>query len=339
MNKQTWIRLCIAGAALLIGMSVLGPSRAGEKSPEPIHKSSFLLNTFVDITLYDSNDTSILDHAMDICKDYEARFSRTMETSEIYKLNHRAPGETVFSLSEETAALLSEALQYCELSDGAFDITIEPLSSLWDFSGGKKEIPDPEDISRAAQKVDYKNLRLEGNTLTFLSPDTTLDLGAIAKGYIADRIKDYLTEAGVKSAIINLGGNVLCVGGRPDGSPFQIGLRKPFADRTEVIGNMEITDLSMVTSGVYERHFVINGKNYHHLLNPQTGYPYENGLISVTILSSSSSRGDGLSTVCFSLGLEGGMELINSMEGVYACFIDENYNLYYSDGMENFIQK
>lgn len=339
MNKQTWIRLCIAGAALLVGMSVLGPSRTGKKPPDPIHKSSFLLNTFVDITLYDSNDTSILDHAMDICKDYEARFSRTMETSEIYKLNHRPPGETVFTLSEETAALLSEALRYCELSDGAFDITIEPLSSLWDFSGGKKGIPSPEDISRAVQKVDYKNLRLEGNTLTFLSPDTTLDLGAVAKGYIADRIKDYLTESGVKSAIINLGGNVLCVGGRPDGFPFRIGLRKPFADRTEVAENMEITDLSMVTSGVYERQFIINGKNYHHLLNPQTGYPYENGLISVTILSSSSSQGDGLSTVCFSLGLERGMELIDSMDGVYACFIDEDYNLYYSDGMEDFIQK
>lgn len=339
MNKQTRVRLYIMGILFLGGISILCASFTRKNSAEPIHKSSFLLNTFVDITLYDTDDTAILDHAMDICKDYEARFSRTMETSEIYKLNHRAPGETVFPLSEETADLLSEALRYCELSDGAFDITIEPLSSLWDFSGEKNQIPDPEKISRAIQKVDYKNLRLEGNTLTFLSPDTALDLGSIAKGFIADKIKDYLIKAGVKSAIINLGGNVLCVGRRPDGSPFQIGLQKPFAERAEVAEILTVTDLSVVTSGVYERNFIIDGKNYHHLLNPQTGYPYENGLVSVTILSSSSSQGDGLSTVCFSLGLERGMELINSMEGVYACFIDENYNLYYSDGMEDFIQK
>lgn len=324
---------------MLAGMSVLGTSRIKENSTEPIHKSSFLLNTFVDVTLYDTDDTAILDHALEICKDYEARFSRTMETSEIYKLNHRGPDETTFILSEETADLLSEALRYCELSDGAFDITIEPLSSLWDFSGGKNEIPRPEAIAQAVQKVGYENLRLEGNTLTFLSPDTTLDLGSIAKGYIADRIKDYLVEAGIKSAIINLGGNVLCVGGRPDGSPFQIGLQKPFAERQETAQILAVTDLSVVTSGVYERHFIIDGKNYHHLLNPETGYPYENGLISVTILSSSSSQGDGLSTACFSLGLEQGMELINSMDGVYACFIDEDYNFYYSDGMEDFIKK
>ncbi len=334
MNKQTRIRLCIAGILLLAGILIPGVSLIRKSSPEPIHKSSFLLNTFVDITLYDTDDAAILDHAMDICKDYEARFSRTMKTSEIYKLNHRAPGEAVFTLSEETADLLSEALRYCELSDGAFDITIEPLSSLWDFSGEKNQIPDLERISQAVQKVNYKNLRLEGNTLTFLSPDTTLDLGSIA-----DKIKDYLTEAGVKSAVINLGGNVLCVGGRPDGSPFQIGLQKPFAERAELAEILTVTDGSVVTSGVYERNFIIDGKNYHHLLNPKTGYPYENGLISVTILSSSSSQGDGLSTACFSLGLERGMELINSMEGVYACFIDENYNLYYSDGMEDFIQK
>ena len=183
------------------------------------------------------------------------------------------------------------------------------------------------------------NLVLSGNTLTFLSPDTTIDLGAIAKGYIADRIKDQLLNAGVKSAIINLGGNVLCVGEKPDGSKFHIGLQKPFADRDETFEVLGINDLSVVTSGVYERHFEIDGKNYHHILNPKTGYPYDNGLISVTILSKESVDGDGLSTTCFSLGLEKGLELANSLDGIYACFIDEDYNVYYSDGMENFIVK
>ena len=173
--------------------------------------------------------------------------------------------------------------------------------------------------------------------MTFLSPDTTLDLGAIAKGYIADQIREYLTKSGVESAVINLGGNVLCVGSKPDGSSFKIGLQKPFAESAETFATVAADNMSVVTSGVYERHFEVNGKNFHHILNPKNGYPYDNGLISVTILSENSVDGDGLSTACFSLGLEAGMELINSLNGVYACFIDEDYNIHYSEGMEDYI--
>ena len=332
MNKKTIFGLCAAGLLLVSGMTLSGcadSSGPGLLTPEtPLSRSDFLLNTFVTITLYDSDDSSILDDSMALCKEYESIFSKTLETSELYRINHRT-SDTV-TVSDDMAALLAKGLEYCEKSDGAFDITIEPLSSLWNFTSGEAVIPDETAIEADIPKVDYHNLVLSGNTLTFLSPDTTIDLGAIAKGYIADRIKDQLLNAGVKSAIINLGGNVLCVGEKPDGSKFHIGLQKPFADRD---------DLSVVTSGVYERHFEIDGKNYHHILNPKTGYPYDNGLISVTILSEESVDGDGLSTTCFSLGLEKGLELANSLDGIYACFIDEDYNVYYSDGMENFIVK
>lgn len=339
MKKTTVINLCIAIVVFCAGMSVIKPpAPAGQQSEtEPIHKSGFLLNTFVDITIYDSDDTSILDYAMALCKEYEMRFSRTIETSEIYKLNHRGPDEQTFLLSDETAALIKKALHFSEISGGAFDITTEPLSSLWDFTGNEHIIPQEASIKEAVSKVGYENLKLEGNELTFLSPDTTIDLGAIAKGYIADRIKDYLIDAGVKSAIINLGGNVLCVGGRTDTEDFRIGLQKPFAETSETFEILGVRDMSVVTSGVYERHFVVDGKNYHHILNPATGYPYDNGLISVTILSDASVDGDGLSTTCFSLGLRDGLSLVNSLDGVYGCFIDEDYNIYYSDGMEEFI--
>ncbi len=170
------------------------------------------------------------------------------------------------------------------------------------------------------KKVGYQNLKLEDDTLTFLSPDSSIDLGAIAKGYIADRMKDYLLEKGVKSAVINLGGNVLCVGKKPDGSPFKIGLQKPYADRNETIETLNIEDMSVVSSGVYERHFEKDGVNYHHILNPRDGFPYENGLVSVTILSKLSVDGDALSTTCFSMGLEKGMELLNSMDDVYGVY-------------------
>jgi thiamine biosynthesis lipoprotein len=182
-------------------------------------------------------------------------------------------------------------------------------------------------------------VKLDGNTLTFLSPDTTIDLGSIAKGYIADRMKDYLTESGVEGAIINLGGNVLCVGERTNHQPFRIGLQKPFADYATVFADLNIDDMSVVSSGVYERHFEKNGVNYHHLLNPKTGYPYQNGLVSVTIVSPRSVDGDVLSTTCFSMGLDKGLELINSMDGIYAYFITDDYKLIYSDGAEAFIDE
>lgn len=341
MKKNTVLQFCIT-ACLLTGISVItlsGCRNVPLKKPsaEPIERTDFLLNTFINIKIYDSGDTTILDDAIAICKDHESRFSRTIETSEIYMLNHRSPDEQTFELSNETAGLLRTALHYCKVSDGAFDITVEPASSLWDFTAKDPVVPDKAVIETAIQKIGYENLLLEGNTLTFLSPDTSIDLGAIAKGYIADRIKDHLTASGVNSAVINLGGNVLCVGTKPDGSPFKIGLQKPFAEKSETFAVTAVNGMSVVTSGVYERHFEIDGRNYHHILDPQTGYPYDNGLISVTILSESSADGDGLSTTCFSLGLEKGLELLNSLDGVYGCFIDENDRIYYSEGMEDFM--
>ncbi|MCI7261906.1 MAG: FAD:protein FMN transferase [Clostridium sp.] len=308
------------------------------KKTEPISRSDFLLNTFVTVTLYDTEDESLLDSCMELCRMYESRFSKTISTSEIYQMNHRQPEETTFSLSQDTADLIREGLEYSRLSDGAFDITIEPLSSLWDFTSGEAVIPEESAIQAATARVDYRNLVLDGNTLTFLSPDTTIDLGSIAKGFIADRLKEYLVGQGVKSAIINLGGNVLCIGEQPDGSPFLIGLQAPFEERNTIYANLEIHDLSVVSSGVYERHFVVDGKNYHHLLNPKTGYPYDNGLISVTILSSRSVDGDALSTTCFSLGLDKGLALVNSLDGIDAFFMTEDKEVHYSDGAEAFLR-
>lgn len=309
------------------------------KQANTISRSDFLLNTFVTVTLYDSEDTALLEQCMALCREYENRLSKTIETSEIYRLNHRSPNETSFTLSEDTAALIRDGLFYSKLSGGAFDITVEHLSSLWDFTSGKAVIPPGEDIKAAVAKTGWQNLKLEGNTLTFLSPDTTIDLGAIAKGFIADRLKEYLESKGVKSAIINLGGNVLCVGKKPDGSPFRIGLQKPFDTHSEMIADLNIDDLSVVSSGVYERHFVLDGKNYHHILNPKTGYPYESDLVAVTIVSPNSVDGDALSTTCFSLGTSKGIELLNSIEHTYGYFITADGQIHYSNGAKALINK
>lgn len=307
------------------------------RQTNPISRSAFMLNTYVTVTLYDSDDEDILEGCLNICHDYEERLSKTIPTSEISMMNHRKPGQNSFVLKKDTADLIREGLHYSEVSDGSYDISIEPLSSLWDFTSGKAVIPPADQIAAAARRVNYKNLKLDQDTLTFLSPDTTIELGSIAKGFIADRMKDYLLSKGVKSAIINLGGNVLCVGELPGRRPFHIGLQKPFADHSEVIANLSIKDLSVVSSGVYERHFVKDGKNYHHILNPKTGFPYDNGLVAVTIVSPRSVDGDALSTTCFSMGLEKGMALVNSLDGIYGYFITNDEKVHYSNGAQKLL--
>ena len=328
-----------------------GTSTATEK--EPISISSIKLNTAIQITIYDSQDKSLLDDCLALCDKYELVFSRTNEKSELYKLNHRkntsdkdpnADGQTTpypvsgtadtWHISEGLASLLSQGLSITRESDGAFDIAIAPLTSLWDFTAEDPKVPDDAAIQKALPLCSSDGVTIDGQDITLPSDDIQFDVGAIAKGYIADRMKDLLVKKGVKSAIINLGGNVLCIGSKPDGTPFKVGIQKPFADRNETEAVMDITGKSVVSSGIYERCFKQNGKLYHHILNPKTGYPYDNSLISVTIISDQSVDGDALSTTCFALGLEDGLKFAEK-KGVQAVFITEDYELHYTDGFQD----
>lgn len=335
--KNTGLKTIITAGLIIICTAWL--AGCSKKDAAPVSRSSFLLNTFITVTLYDSQDETILDGCMSLCSDYEKLLSKTLEGSDIYRLNHRRRGERTITVSEETARVLAEGLEYSRLSHGAFDITIEPLSTLWDFTGKSPHVPPREEIQEDVKKVGYTNVVLDGNQVTFLNDDTTIDLGAIAKGFIADEMKAYLVEKGVNSAVINLGGNVLCLGQRPDGTPFKIGLQKPYATHRETVADLDIRDMSVVSSGVYERHFVENGVNYHHILDPSTGYPYENGLVQVSIISPRSIDGDGLSTTCFALGLEEGVRLIETLDHVYGIFLTEDGQLYYSRGAEDFLDR
>ena len=307
-----------------------------KKDDTYITKTSYLLNTIVTVNIYDSTDESLLDGCFEICRKYEALFSRTIETSEIARLNR---GE-ITEVSEETAELIEKGLYYSELSEGAFDPSIQPVSSLWDFSSGSDSaaLPDPRQLETGLQKVDYQKIQIQENRVLFSENGMGLDLGAIAKGYIADKIKDYLMEQGVKSATVNLGGNMLCVGTKPSGAPFRIGIQKPFADHSQVVAIVDIDNLSVVSSGIYERYITVDGKQYHHILNPATGYPCENELVSVTILSPESADGDALSTSCFCLGLEKGMKLVESQPDCYGIFITSDGTLHYSQGLEETFQ-
>lgn len=313
------------------------PLTSGNTSP--ISAMSYdLLNTVVTIQLYDTADYDILNECFALIDRYERIFSKTKEGSEVYNINHS--NATTFTVSDELKELLELSLSYCALSGGVFDVTVAPLTSLWDFTNLEHKTSAPADatIRSSLSLVDYHNIQLEGNTLTLTKPGMQLEFGAIAKGYIADKVKEFLLERGVRSGIINLGGNVLLIGEKPDGNAFNTGIQKPFEDRDSVlVAITELRDVSMVSSGIYERYFYDeNGKFYHHILNPKTGYPVDNDILQVTIISPTSAMGDALSTSCFALGLEKGMELIHSLPDVYAVFITSDGKLHFSNGyLEN----
>ena len=340
--------LLLTGLLLTPGCSTLANT--------PVTRQEFVLNTTATITIYAVNgaDTqkqleaqaeAILTDTFECCRDYEAIFSRTLPGSELYKLNHREStttqegGTETAEVSDDLAACIDLAMQYSEQSDGAFDLTVAPLSDLWNFSAADPHVPASSDLEAALASVDYKKVRLTGNHITFASSDTQIDLGAVAKGYIADQLAASLKGQGVTSAILNLGGNILCIGVKPASDPFTVGIQDPFDVSNGTYLKLSVHDLSVVTSGIYERCFTENGITYHHLLNPVTGYPYDNGLASVTILNPSSAKADVLSTTCFALGLEQGLSLVNSISDCEAIFIATDGTISYSDGAESYLAK
>jgi len=331
--KKRIFPYCILIASLLLILQYVLPQNHSNAIPKQLAETRFALNTVVSITLYGTDDKDILENAFSLCTKYENIFSRTLESSELYKVNHSP--ETTITVSDELASLIKTGLEYSKLSDGAFDITIAPISSLWDFSTESPTIPDEELIKKNLSYVGFKNANIDGNTLTRSSSNIQFDLGAIAKGYIADRIKEYLESVSVEGATISLGGNVLCVGQKPDGSSFNIGIQAPFEKQNETLMAIKLKDKSVVTSGIYERYFKIDDTLYHHILNPKTGFPYSNNLVSVSIISDKSVDGDALSTMCFSLGLDAGLKYINSKEGLDAVFITADGTEHYSNSLES----
>lgn len=326
MRKWKFAAAAAAAAALLTGCSA-APS-------QPMTYTGTFFDTVVTVKIYDSRDESIRKGCEELCREYDTKFSSTAEGSEIAMINQAGGKPT--KVSQDTAVLIKKGLYYGKLSNGAFDITIGSVSSLWDFKAENPKVPSRSAVREALSHVDYKKVVVEGSTVTLEDPKASLDVGAIAKGYIADRLKEYLESQGVRHAAINLGGNFLAVGGKPDGSPFNVGIQKPFSESGVPLTSVKLKDQSIVTSGTYQRYFEQDGTLYHHILDPSTGYPCSNGLNSVTILTDSSLTADALSTTCFILGPEKGMDLINKLDNVDAVFVDTDNQIAFS---ENFQKK
>ncbi len=293
------------------------------------HRSYFVLDTLVTVTIY--GDVPGVDDTQNVikqmCDNYDALFSPTAEGSDVARLNQSC-GKPI-RVSTETAEVIKRALYYSDLTDGAFDITTESASRLYSFSQENPVKPTEEQLSKAVEKVGYKRISIEGNTVTL--NDCAINLNSIAKGYIADKIAEYLSKRGAYNAIVDLGGNVLTLGTK-NGRPFAVGVQKPFAKRGELVKRvMAQQHTAVVTAGSYERYFYDEDNLYHHILNPSDGKPVNNELHSVTIITKSATAADALTTACFVMGAEKSKKLIKSFGNAKAvfCYINgqiENYN-------------
>lgn len=313
--------------ALCLSLTFLAGCQ-GTKALEKKSVVGFYFDTVITLSAYTQDDTA-LKEALDECARYEKLFSRTVQGSDIWRINEESGPVEV---DPETLKMLETGMTVSEASGGAFDPTVETETKLWDFSGDTAKLPDADALKEAATHVDYRKLALNGNTVE-LPDDMGLDMGGIAKGYIADRLAAFLRGKGVTSALINLGGNVVTIGRRAtDDQPWIVGIQDPKAETGVNKLTIRAENLSVVTSGNYQRYFLLNGVRYHHLLEPKTGWPVQNGLDSVTILSESSAMGDALSTACYVLGQEKGMELIKKYEGIDAIFIGSDGTVSMTDG-------
>jgi len=308
-----------------------------------VKKQSFLMGTVITQQVYGANGEIAADEVVRRLEEIEKRVTLNSADSEIYMLNEMA-GKGTVSLSKDTIYILSVAKKYAELSNGAFDPTVGPLVKAWGISPGSGRIPGDEEIKSLLPLIDFNDLIIDEEKLTarLEKAGQSVDLGGIAKGYAGDEAIRIYREYGIESAYINLGGNVVTLGNKPDGSPWRIGVQNPRDITGNYVGIIEVSNKTVVTSGDYERYFERDGKRYHHIIDPRTGYPSESGLISATIVCDLSIDADALSTSVFVLGLEKGMELVEKLEGVEAILITNDKNIYVSSGLEgkfNFNEK
>ncbi len=326
-----WLRAASALMILALLFCTPGCSASEAKKQTAV---GFYLDTVITLTAY-VEDVSVLQDALEECGRYERLLSRTVEGSDVWRINH-AGGQPV-QVSEDTLEILRTARRVSELSGGAFDVSIAPVSTMWDFTSGAAVLPDADALAEAAARVDYTRVEIDGDAV-ILPEGMMIDLGGIAKGYIADAVKNWLEARGVNSAILSFGGNVVAIGLKPDGSPWKVGIQDIDGKTGEYMLVSRNNGGSTVTSGIYERGFDVDGTWYHHILDPKTGWPVQNELASVTIFSESSMWGDALATAAFALGREGGAALIEGLDGIEAVFIARDRTVSFTSGAKAYVE-
>ena len=339
IRRTTAVSVTVTAA--LVSLTLLVFSCA-EQEPSPQREVEFVLGTASAVTIYGDADPELFQEVFGRLREIEQKMSVSTDDyddTELLEVNRQA-GVRPVQVSEDTFEVVSAALDYSRLTEGAFEVTIGPVVSLWGIGTSTERIPLPGEIERALELVGFDEVVLDPETRSIYLPreGMKLDVGGIAKGYAADEAARILEEAGVEHAILDFGGNIMLIGGRPGGGDWRIGVQNPVSNRGSFIGILGVQDRTIVTSGNYERYFITaNGTRYHHIIDHEDGYPTRNGLTSVSILADESMAADALSTAVYVMGLERGMELVNSLEGVDAAFVTEDMVVHMTGGFrENF---
>lgn len=325
-------RKILCSTLLLLALCAGCGAQADTEVPaEPSERSFFAMNTYITMQASGTHAEDALEAAEELVLDLEGLLSVTEETSELYEINHSG-GQPV-AVDETTAELLTFALEMAEETGGALDPTIYPVLTAWGFTTENRQVPAQEEIDRLLPLVDYTQVQITDGVVT-LPEGVSLDLGAVAKGYTGDRVAQLLEEQGISSALINLGGNVQAVGGRPDGTPWRIGVCDPFSEGN--LGVLEVEDCAVVTSGGYQNYFTgEDGQVYWHILDPDTGYPAHTGLASVTVVAPEGARCDALSTALFVMGADDALDYWREAGGFDLILVTEEREVYITPGLEN----
>ena len=268
-----------------------------------------------------------------LCARYELLLGRFNPESRLFALN-AAAGEWV-DVGDELAGVFRAALGYCERTGGLFDVTMGGVCCLWDFKRGV--VPGDVAIAEALAHVDWRNVQVEGTQARIADPQAAIDLGGMAKGYIADRVIDLLKRRGATTGVVNLGGNVACLGSKPDGSAWSVGLRAPVPSggslQAASFASVSVRGKSVVTSGVYERAFVRNGRVLHHVLDPRTGKPAETDVLSATVIADKSIDADGYTTALIIVGADEALAFAEQTPGIEAILLTTNAHLLKTTGI------
>lgn len=332
-GSRRW-RVALAAVVLLIGVAAAGyfvfylPHVQAQDTQA--QATRFLMDTSVDISAYGRDAETHVKRALGEMERLEEVLSRHIVESEVARINANA-GDWV-SISDDTLAVISLALQIGDMTEGAFDITVGNLVSLWGFGTGSYKVPSEEEIAAALATVDYRKVELDKTGKRVRIPaGTVLDLGGIAKGYIVDQARSYLMKQRIQRAIVNAGGDISVIGSRPDGNPWRVGVQNP-NDPSQISWVIPLQNNSVVTSGDYQRFFIQDGQRWHHILDPRTGYPARE-LKSVTIVAQTAAEGDALSTAVFVLGWEKGRELVERLPGVEGILVGSDNQVWISSGL------
>ena len=295
----------------------------GKKAGLPYNESRFLMDTVVRIGIYQTDFSQdqikkIVNGTFETMAHLEGKLSSGIDTSEVSRLS-----QTPQKVSEETYQCLKDGIRLSEMCTGAFDITIGEVKQLWDFSGENPRVPDPGEIRNALPYVDYSQVVLDSPFVSLKYPENRVDLGGIAKGFIVDQAVAFLVKSGITAGVVEAGGDLRFFGHHPQKDKWRVGVQNPRPQDKQILAVINIDTGAVATSGDYERFFMRDGKRYHHLLDPKTGYPASE-CISVTIVTGNTMMADGLATAVFVLGPEKGMALVEKLDDVEAVIITES---------------